>query len=195
MSDPVEDTRALDGNPVGRVFTQLIILLSFAAISISMVMTVGDILVRLAASIAEALSGQRPKWGLFGLVDLTQLAMMSAVPLAIAVAFFLNAHIRIDLIYNVMTRNGRRWSAALTALIGGAVCGLCLWTAWGEMRGQLDFTTTSATLGIPYTWYWTPLILGFALSLLACVLGLLQAFRRDPPVEPDLLIEIAPNNE
>ena len=183
MSDPIADTRALDGNPAGRVFTKLIIFLSFAAISISMVMTVGDILVRLAASIAEMLSGQRPKWGLFGLVDLTQLAMMSAVPLAIAAAFFLNAHIRIDLIFNLMSRKGRRLSAALSALIGGTVCGLCLWTAWGEMRGQLDFTTTSATLGIPYTWYWAPLILGFAVSLLACVLGLYQAFRPDRPTE------------
>lgn len=189
MSDHIADTRALDGNPAGRVFTKLIIFLSFAAISISMVMTVGDILVRLAASIAEMLSGQRPKWGLFGLVDLTQLAMMSAVPLAIAAAFFLNAHIRIDLIFNLMSGKGRRLSAALSALIGGTVCGLCLWTAWGEMRGQLDFTTTSATLGIPYTWYWAPLILGFAVSLLACVLGLYQAF------QPDRLTKTAPNNE
>ncbi len=179
MSEPIADMRALDGNPAGRIFAQLIIFLSFAAISISMVMTVGDIVVRLAASVVETLSGQRPKWGLFGLVDLTQLAMMSAVPLAIAAAFFLNAHIRIDLIFNLMSRKGRRLSAAMSALIGGTVCGLCLWTAYGEMVGQLDFTTTSATLGIPYTWYWAPLIIGFGLSLLACVIGLIQVFRPD----------------
>lgn len=165
------------------MFARLIIFLSFAAISISMVMTVGDIVVRLAASLAEMLSGQRPKWGLFGLVDLTQLAMMSAVPLAIAAAFFLNAHIRIDLIFNLMSRKGRRFSAAMSALIGGTVCGLCLWTAYGEMLGQLDFTTTSATLGIPYTWYWAPLILGFGLSLLACIIGLIQVFQPDRPTE------------
>lgn len=183
MSESVTDTRALDKNPAARVFTNIIIFLSFAAISISMVMTVGDILVRMAASIAEVFTGQRPKWGLFGLVDLTQLAMMAAVPLAIAAAFFLNAHIRIDLVFNLMSRGGRRISAALSALIGGIVCGLCLWTAWGEMRGQLDFTTTSATLGIPYTWYWTPLILGFLLSLLACILVVIQAIRPTQPKE------------
>lgn len=54
---------------------------------------------------------------------------------------------------------------------------LCLWTGWQEMRGQLEFTTTSATLGIPYTWFWGPLLLGLALGVLGCLISLWAAFR------------------
>ena len=43
------------------------------------------------------------------------------------------------------------------------------------MRGQLDFTTTSATLGLAYTWYWVPLIAGLAMSVLGCVIVLILA--------------------
>lgn len=157
---------------IGRVVYNIIVFLSFAAICLSMVMTVGDILVRLAATIAEPFLASRPRWGLYGLVDLTQLAMMCAVPLAIAAGFFAASHIQIDLVLVRMSRRMRQASAALSALMGIGLMGLCCWTAWNEMRGQLDFTTTSATLGIEFTWFWAPLILGFALSVVACLVSL-----------------------
>lgn len=155
-----------------RVAADGIVLISFAAVSAAMLMTVGDVLIRLAAETIEALSGTRPRWGLFGLVDLTQLAMMTAGPLAIAVAFFLNTHIRVDLFFEHFPKRTQRAMLRLSAAIGAAVMGFCLWTAWGEMRGQLDFTTTSSTLGIAFTWYWAPLIAGLGLSVLACVAAL-----------------------
>lgn len=155
------------------IVTDLIVFVSFAAICGAMLMTVGDILVRLAAQLVGAVAGVRPRWGLFGLVDLTQLAMMTAGPLAIAAAFFRNAHIRIDLILNRSSRPMRVLALRAAALLGIGLTGLCLWAAWSEMRAQLDFTTTSATLGIAYTWYWLPLIAGLALSVLAEVVILI----------------------
>ncbi|WP_153769030.1 TRAP transporter small permease [Labrenzia sp. CE80] len=173
MSENAGDTRS-----IGRVFTNAIVFLSFAAIFTSMMMTVGDILVRQAAGAIAWLYGARPSWGLVGLVDLTQLAVMTAVPLAIAAAFFLNAHIRIDLFLNIASATVRRLSAGVSAALGAVLMGICLWGAWQEMRGQLDFTTTSATLGLPYTWYWAPLIIGLALSVLACLYALARAFAK-----------------
>jgi TRAP-type C4-dicarboxylate transport system permease small subunit len=154
-----------------RAVIDAIVLAAFAAICVGMLMTVGDVLARLAARTVEALSGTRPKWGLFGLVDLTQLTMMVAAPLAIAAAVFWDAHIRVDILTSTAPDRAKRWSLRLSALVGMSVTGLCVWTAWNEMRGQLDFTTTSSTLGIAYTWYWVPLIIGLALAFCGCLLA------------------------
>jgi len=169
----MNDTRQQTTRPWRRVVTDGIVLASFAAISIAMLMTVGDVLTRLAAETLGALAGARPKWGLFGLVDLTQLAMMAAAPLGIAAAFFLDEHIRVDLFYGRFSQSLKRTALRLSAVIGAVLMGICLWTAWNEMRGQLDFTTTSATLGIAYTWYWAPLIAGLALSVAGCCVALI----------------------
>lgn len=134
-----------------------------------MVLTVGDIICRAAANAAQWATGVSPGWGLFGLVDLTQLAMMVAMPLAIAAAFFANSHIHVDLIVARLSTSSRRWLVRLAALIGACLMGLCAWTAWGELVGQLSFSTTSAALAIAYTWYWVPLIAGLALSVVASV--------------------------
>lgn len=158
--------------PLRRVVIDIVVLVSFTATCIAMVMTVGDVLVRLAARIVGSLEGVRPRWGLHGLVDLTQLMMMVAAPLAIAAAFFVDEHIRVDLFYGRFSRPLKRAALRLSAVIGIVLMGICLWTAWREMIGQLDFTTTSSTLGIAYTWYWIPLIAGLALSLLACCIAL-----------------------
>jgi hypothetical protein len=44
-----------------------------------------------------------------------------------------------------------------------------VWTGAGEMIGQITFPTKSATLGIPYVWYWEPLLTGLALGALGAV--------------------------
>lgn len=171
---------ALEYNKEGvarSALTNLVTLVSFAAIAMAMMMTVGDILIRFAASAMKMYSGTRPQWGLFGLVDLTQLAIMWAAPLAIAAAFFRNSHINVDILTENMSPNWRRASAVFAALAGMALIGVCIWTATREMLGQLDFTTTSATLGITYTWYWTPLILGFAFCFLALAMNFYNALQ------------------
>lgn len=161
--------------------TDGIVLLSFGAICVGMLMTVGDVLTRLASRITGALTGGDPGWGLFGLVDLTQLTMMIGAPMAIAAAFFAGAHIRVDLVYALFGPALRRLVVRVSALLGGLLLGLCLYTAWNEMRGQLDFTTTSATLGLAYTWYWVPLIGGLAMSVLGCVIVMILAPEEEKP--------------
>lgn len=161
--------------------TDGIVLLSFGAICAGMLMTVGDVLTRLASRIVGALIGGDPGWGLVGLVDLTQLTMMIAAPLAIAAAFFAGAHIRVDLLYAVLGPRKRRLVLRLSAVLGALFLGVCLYTAWTEMRGQLDFTTTSATLGLAYTWYWLLLIGGLAVSVLGCGIVVILAPEEETP--------------
>jgi TRAP-type C4-dicarboxylate transport system permease small subunit len=94
-------------------------------------------------------------------------------------AFFAASPLRVDLIGERQTPPPRRFLARMAAVTGGGLMGICLWTAWIEMRGQLDFTTTSSTLGIAYTWYWIPLIAGLALSVTGCVIAFLNPQESD----------------
>lgn len=170
---PLADQNALSARRWWAGLQGCIVALAFASICAAMVLTVGDIVVRTTAQGVGAVVGERPKWGLYGLVDLTQLAMMAACPLAIAATFFAGKHIRVDLVFNALPPRLRRLALRFSALVGLGVMGICLWTAWREMRGQLDFTTTSATLGLAYTWYWVPLIAGLGLAVLGCVAHLI----------------------
>lgn len=163
-----------DPHPFGGGLFNFIIYLSFAAICMSMVMTVGDIILRLASQVAGFMIGVRPRWGLFGVVDLTQLALITAAPLAIAVAFFTYSHIRIDVFLSKFSISLQQAACLFSYVLGVFLTGICFWTAWNEMRNQLDFTTTSATLAIPYTWYWTPLLIGLGLSLIASLISVIR---------------------
>ena len=160
---------------IERYLSDCIVFVAFVAVIAIMLMTVGDIVLRLFSRLVGLAGGVRPTWGLQGLVDLTQLAIMAAVPLAIASAFICSKHIRINLLFDALPETWRRLASLLSSLVGVGVLGACLWTAIGEFRSQLDYPTTSATLNIPYTWYWAPLATGFALSLLACVASLIRS--------------------
>lgn len=162
-----------DPRMLWRGFSDLITLLSFAAICVSMLMTVGDIILRLASLVMAQIDGVRPRWGVFGVVDLTQLALMTAAPLAIAVAFFNYSHIRIDVLVNLFSAISKQVALLISYVLGAAFTGICFWSAWHEMIGQLDFVTTSATLSIPYTWYWVPLNIGLGLSFVGCSVGVI----------------------
>ena len=160
---------------IERYLSDYIVFVAFVAVIATMVMTVGDIVMRLSSRLVSLVVGVRPTWGLPGLVDLTQLAIMFAVPLAIASAFICSKHIRINLLFDALPERLRQLASLLSSLVAVCVLSVCLWTAIGEFRSQLDYPTTSATLNIPYTWYWAPLATGFALSLLACIAHLVRS--------------------
>ncbi|MBJ3775020.1 TRAP transporter small permease [Acuticoccus mangrovi] len=156
--------------------------LAFLAIVAAMGLTVADIVLRLAARIT-ALAGGRPGWAVPGLVDLTQLAVMTAASLAIAVAFHRGTHVAVDLLTSGLPTGTRRLLAVVAALGGAALAALCLYTGVGEMRAQLQYTTLSATLGISYVWYWVPLIAGLALSVIAALLAAVELWLGTRPMQ------------
>lgn len=158
----------------GRKLSDVFVVLSFVAIALAVVMTMSDIALRLAAQGAEMVLGTRPRWSIAGVVDLMQLFTVTAVSLAIAANFLTDSHIRIDLLLNRMGPRLRTFSVVISALTGVAVIGICLWSAVREFQGQLEFTSSSATLALPFTWYWAPLILGLAISLACCLWQLIR---------------------
>ena len=105
-----------------------------------------------------------------GTVDITQLFVMACAFLAIPLAFMRNAHVSVEF---VTDRLPPRLLAALNALNMLLSAGLMIaLLVYGYQQSLLQVANgdRSQTIGIPIVWYWAPLLLGMALSVLACIL-------------------------
>jgi TRAP-type C4-dicarboxylate transport system permease small subunit len=103
-----------------------------------------------------------------------QLLVMAGAYLAIACAFLHDGHVAVDL---VSARLGPRLDAACRALGALLATGFMLAIARYGLDAALEqhaYGDRSHTMGIPILWYWTPLLLGAALSVLAVALTLLR---------------------
>jgi TRAP-type C4-dicarboxylate transport system permease small subunit len=49
--------------------------------------------------------------------------------------------------------------------------------AWAQAAQQIAKGDTSMTLAIPIAWYWAPLLVGLAISALACVVHAVRHFQ------------------
>jgi TRAP-type C4-dicarboxylate transport system permease small subunit len=118
-------------------------------------------------------------------VDISQLLIMTAAGLAIAVAFFYGKHVTIDLIDVHLPPMGRAATAALSAILSTAFIVACVWYVFGDMQTQREMNTTSATLNIPYLYFSLPLLTGLALSVVAIIAALFGAGKNDPSAQDD----------
>jgi TRAP-type C4-dicarboxylate transport system permease small subunit len=109
-----------------------------------------------------------------GVVDLVQLLVMAGAYLAIAYAFLHDGHVAVDL---VSARLGQRLDAACRALGALLATGFMLAIARYGLDAAIEqhaYGDRSHTMGIPILWYWAPLLLGAALSVLAAAQILLR---------------------
>lgn len=141
--------------------------IAFAAIVATVAITMTDIVFRTVSRTTVPFTGNRLTWAVPGLVDLSQLLVMTAAALAIPVAFLYDRHVTIDLIDALLPKPVRIAATVVGGLLSIALVSAFAWYGYGEMLGQAEMNTESATLGIPYVWYWAPLLTGFALSVLA----------------------------
>lgn len=104
-----------------------------------------------------------------GMVDATQLLVMASAFLCIPLTFLREAQIEVDF---VAARWTGRLGAALrcvTALGCGVFMGAVAVAAARATAQAWQHGDQSATLAIPLVWYWAPVVLGCALSALACL--------------------------
>lgn len=133
--------------------------LAAVALSVSVLVTVADIILRRAINLPVT-----------GVVDITQLAVMWAAFCSIPVAFHMDNHISVVMLTNripVMARV-RVYS------VGTFICSLLLIGAsfTAGVKGYQEYLQgdRSMILGIPLVWYWVPVVVGFALAS-ACAFG------------------------
>jgi TRAP-type transport system small permease protein len=111
-----------------------------------------------------------------GGVELVQLALVALVFLALPETVLRGEHITIDAIDRAVSPGvlrGLRLAAAVLTLL------LLLALTWRTLLPALDtirFGDTTSDLGIPFIWYWLPIVVGAATAALVQVVRVARAF-------------------
>lgn len=104
-----------------------------------------------------------------GIVELAELALVWAAFAGIAVAFLTGAHVSVELIELLASRRLLAFIEAANALI--AFCVICLLMLLGvsEFIDKLDWGDRTMDLGLPQTWYWAAVVVGYAAAVVLVV--------------------------
>ena len=136
----------------------------------AMLVTMSDVVLRLVARMSAYFFDAPLNLIVPGIVDITQLLVIAVAYLAMPYAFLTGSHVSVDLVTD-------RFPPRLLAVVraGGALLSLCFMAAvtWYGAQAALQqygYGDASHTIAIPILWYWTPLLIGAALSVVATAL-------------------------
>ncbi len=144
--------------------------LGVLAYGIAALVTVADVL------------GRRFGFPITGVVDLVQLFVVTGAWLVMPFAFATATHVSVDLLLTNAPRFIQLPLAFMSAVLAFGLVALMLWQGYLTFETRTMFGDRSQQLGIPIAWYWYPLLLGLAVSLLAIPLSL---FTNTAPETPD----------
>ncbi len=113
-------------------------------------------------------------FSILGTIDLMQLAQVACVFLVLPLVFLRESHISVDFVTARLPPRLRAAVEVASALLGIALLAAILWYSWQQAAIQVRQGDRSVTLGIPMAFYWAPLLLGTALSILASIVVLVR---------------------
>lgn len=145
-------------NHLLRLFVSFLAALGVAAYGCAALVTVADVVGRLIGFPVQ------------GVVDLVQLFIVAGAWLVMPYAFLTGAHVGVDFLLKMIPsaiRGALRVFSAGAALV---LTGLMLWYGFETFVVRASYGDSSQQLGIPMEWYWYPMLLGLAVSLLAILL-------------------------
>ena len=139
--------------------------LALLCLAAATLVTLADIGLRALSRAIGLVTGTPPGLALVGVVDLVQLAVMAAAYLAIPFTFAGEGHVTVDMLHRRLPPRLRTLLRALGALLSCLFMAMILRYGIEQARLVASYGDRSATLGIPLVWYWLPLLLGAALSV------------------------------
>ncbi|MGE0808327.1 MAG: TRAP transporter small permease [Burkholderiaceae bacterium] len=145
------------------------------------VLGVGTLFLCALVTVIDVLFRRSVGWTVPGMVDLTQLLVMIGVFLCIPLTFEQRANVEVDLLFERLPAGAQRWASTLWSLLGAVFLALIVWYGAGAALQVHGYGDRSPTLNAPMLWYWLPLLIGIALSLLICLHQLLGATRASTP--------------
>ncbi len=124
------------------------------AFLVAVVLTVTDIVLRTVST-----------YTVQGLTDIVTLCTMIGAMLAIPYGFAVNQHVSIDVFTMRMPKGVQRWLQLASYVLAAAFLGAVFWFSVKQMLTEYDYGDRSQSIGIPMVWYWLPLIVGLAISV------------------------------
>lgn len=134
----------------------------FAGFAAAALLTIADVI------------GRRFGFPIVGVVDLVQLCVLGGAWLVIPYAFAKNAHVAVDLVVHFLPVRLERFFHVLAGLAAAGLMILIFRACFAAYSQQVLFGDRSQQLGIPIAWYWLPLLIGVALSIVAAPLSILN---------------------
>ncbi len=150
-------TDATDGSFTHR-FCRLCAALGVGLLMACALITVADIVGRRAVGLSVP-----------GLIDLTQLLVMSSVFLCIPFAFEQRSNVEVDLLFDRLPRKARQWLSVLWPLLGAAFLLSVAWHAARAAAQVVEYGETSPTLAVPMIWFWVPVFVGTSIAAAVCI--------------------------
>jgi TRAP-type C4-dicarboxylate transport system permease small subunit len=102
-----------------------------------------------------------------GIVDLTQLAQMFCIALALPMAFLREGHVGVDFITDRLPPPVLRALKGCVHILSAAFLAAIAWYSFKQAGLQVAQGDRSQTLGVPIMLYWMPLLVGTVLAALA----------------------------
>jgi len=131
-----------------------------------------------AVTVADVIARRTVGLSLPGLIDLSQLLVMTGVFLCIAQVFAQRANVEVDLVFERLPPGARRALGVAWALAAAGFLGAVCWHAGAAALQIHGYRERSPTLGWPMVLYWIPILIGCALAMLV---SLRDALRPPPP--------------
>lgn len=123
--------------------------------------------------------GRRVGMPVEGVVDLVQLFVMAGAWLVMPYAFYSGAHVGVDFIIDKFPARMQKVFLVFGSLIAIMLLALMLWYGYTTAQQRIMFGDKSQELGLPILWYWVPLLLGMAGSIVASILVMFKGYHRE----------------
>lgn len=142
----------------------------------AMAVTITDVVLRWISRGVGMITGEALSLAVLGVVDIVQLFILAAAYMAIPYAFSIGSHVGVDIIVQRMTQKTRALLAAISAILSAGLMYLILIYCAEQAVLQHGYGDRSLTVGIPIIWYWIPILVGSALSVVATALIAVEKF-------------------
>ena len=121
-----------------------------------------------------------------GVVDLVQLFVVTGAWLVMPFAFQSAAHVGVDFVINMLPKSLAAPLRVFAAAVALVLVGLMLWYGFDTFKMRTMFGDRSQQLGIPIAWYWYPLLVGLAASLVGILVHLFDALKSEKSKKPEI---------
>jgi TRAP-type C4-dicarboxylate transport system permease small subunit len=139
---------------------------------------VASLMITILVVIADISSRKSLGISVKGTIDLTQLAQMACVFLALPYVFLKESHISVDFVTDRLPARVRAAVRVAAELVTLILMGAITWYSFAQAGIQIGQGDRSVTLGIPILAYWAPALAGMALSCAAVAVVLARHTRK-----------------
>jgi TRAP-type C4-dicarboxylate transport system permease small subunit len=130
----------------------------------------------IGASIIDIVGRRTIGFTILGIVDITQLLVMSCICLGMPFAFIREGHVGVTFVTDRLPPTALGALKFVVAVVSCAFVAALAAYASAQAAQQIGRGDSSMTLAIPIAWYWAPLLVGLTISALACLAHAVRHF-------------------